>query len=254
MKRWLILTLCILVACGLMACSGRKNPPAQSQDEDVSTGTSVDDNSEEEIPNAGEFGDFFDSDEDDSSTTESAGDSQNSVTGDTTTTTTGTATGESPATTTTAPSDNEVNGGDWFGEDTTAGTTTTTTQKTTKATTTVAEPEQTKVGKVSLPSPGYDPDGKGRIVIGEVSYTKPMVSIEIKNVTTKWMTEETNYLEYTCYDKKGNVLTLNDELFGKIYMGALRAGKSVTKTFAIPTGTTRVEITGYSITYWTEWA
>ena len=166
----------------------------------------------------------------------------------------------STSTTTGTPaSGNEMDGADWF--DTTAGSATSTTAgttgsatSTTAASTTVAPPRQEELGSVSLPAPGYTPDGLGRIVIGAVSYNKPTVSVEVKNVTTKWMTEETNYLVYTCYDREGNVLTLPDEIFGRIYIGQIRAGKSKTFTFAIPEGTRRVEITGYHIAYWTEWA
>lgn len=168
----------------------------------------------------------------------------------------------------TPASGNEMDGADWFDTTTgsatfttagatgsgTTGSGTTSSATTGVAATTVAPPRQEELGSVSLPAPGYTPDGLGRIVIGAVSYHKPTVSIEVKNVTTKWMTEETNYLVYTCYDKAGNTLTLPDEVFGRIYIGQIRAGKSKTFTFALPEGTRRVEITGYHIAYWTEWA
>ena len=161
----------------------------------------------------------------------------------------------STSTTTGTPaSGNEMDGADWFDTTTGSATATGSATSTTAATTTVAPPRQEELGSVSLPAPGYTPDGLGRIVIGAVSYNKPTVSVEVKNVTTKWMTEETNYLVYTCYDREGNVLTLPDEIFGRIYIGQIRAGKSKTFTFAIPEGTRRVEVTGYHIAYWTEWA
>ena len=268
MKKWLALLLCVAMLCGATACGCAQTQPDESQPNvGVSQSTG-----KQETPNAGEFGDFEVEDTTDSTTDNEVNDTTNgsvadssdasttqnttqatgtTATGNDATLTTGGITGgdTTAATTTTtqaAPSENDVNAGDWFTEDTDATTVVTTT--------TVAAAEQTKVGKVSLPAPGYDADGKGRIIIGEVSCENQVVSIEIKNITTKWMTEETNYLEYTCYDKKGKVLTSKDPIFGKLYMGALRAGKSVVKTFSIPTGTTRVEITGYSITYWTEWA
>ncbi len=265
-KRWLIVLLCVLMLCVVTACRGDKPSVSQPSSE------GSDDLSSNESPNAGAFGDdessakptdnefdagnWFDDDTSaDSTTTTSsdAGSTDKSASSVTTTTSKGTASNSASSTTgtsagtTTKSTNNDVDGGDWFGDDTT------TTAKTT-TTTTVASAEQTKVGKVSLPATGYDPDGKGRIQIGEVSYDKPMVTIEVKNVTTKWMTEETDYLEYTCYDKKGNKLTSKDAVFGKLYIGALRAGKSVTKSFSVPNGTVRVEITGYKLTYWTEWA
>lgn len=282
-KRWLAALLCVVMLLAFTACRDGKDPQSQP-----STESQGDHSANNESPNAGVFeeddsssegakptdnefdaGNWFD---DDTTTTTADGSTTSNtknesategVASTTTTSSAGHSTGESAASssaqssatasgatsatsTAATPSQNEFNGGDWFEDDATTVTTTTAT--------TVASAEQTKVGKVSLPATGYDPDGKGRIQIGAVSYDKPMVTIEVKNVTTKWMTEETDYLEYTCYDKKGNKLTSKDAIFGKLYIGALRAGKSVTKTFSVPNGTVRVEITGYKLTYWTEWA
>lgn len=164
---------------------------------------------------------------------------------------TGTTTGDTPA------SGNEMDGADWFDTTTTtadATATATSTTLTTTTATTVAPPQLEEQGSVSLPATGYDPDGKGRLIVGAVSLRDRTVSLEIQNVTTGWMTEETGYYEYTCYDKAGKVLTLADEIFGKIYIGQIRAGQSKTFTFTIPEGTRRVEITGYDIRYWTEWS
>ena len=277
-KRWLAALLCVIMLLAFTACRDGKDPQSQPPNSIVdndspNAGAFEDDDSSTEgaEPTDNEFdaGNWFDDDTttaaaDGSTTGDAKNESTAAGTGSTTTASsanhsTGESASASSAQSSTTTSDvtsatdtaasssqNDFNGGDWFEEDTTTTTITTTT--------TVASAEQTKVGKVSLPATGYDPDGKGRIQIGAVSYDKPMVTIEVKNVTTKWMTEETDYLEYTCYDKKGNKLTSKDAIFGKIYIGALRAGKSVTKTFSVPNGTVRVEITGYKLTYWTEWA
>lgn len=272
-KRWLIVLLCALMLCVLTACRGDKPPVSQPSSGDLSDAPA-----DNESPNAGVFGDdessakptdnefdagnWFDDDTTTASTADTTNETKDESASEGTTTTAATSGNASSNASTsvsanktetnastgaaTSPSQNEIDGGDWFEDDTTTTATTTVT--------TVASAEQTKVGKVSLPATGYDPDGRGRIQIGAVSYDKPIVTIEVKNITTKWMTEETDYLEYTCYDKKGNKLTSKDAVFGKLYIGALRAGKSVTKTFSVPNGTVRVEITGYKLTYWTEWA
>ena len=183
--------------------------------------------------------------------------------------------------TTTTNGGNEFDGADWFGTttdqttledaaDTPTGSlggaadtsaanttiTTTTTAATTVTTTvtTVAPPQQQEQDHVSLPATGYDPDGKGRLKMGEVTLRGQTVYMEVCNVSSNWMTEETAYYQYTCYDKDGKVLSLADEAFGYVYLGQLRAGRSKTFTFTIPQGTRRVEITGYHITYWTEWS
>jgi hypothetical protein len=71
-------------------------------------------------------------------------------------------------------------------------------------------------------------------------------------VTKNWITEETDYIEYTCYDKEGNVV----KAASKIYIGCIDTKKNVSKTFQItvPATTAEVRITKSKIVYWTEWS
>lgn len=225
MRQSLILLLCVsallLTACG----TGGSNPPEES----VPVGSTTTANGGNEFDGADWFG---------TTTDHSATD--HTTTGDT-------------VTTTGAPSGSAA--------DTSVGSTTTTTVSTAEAptvatttSTTVAPPRQQEQNSVSLPATGYDPDGKGRLLLGEVTLRGQTVYMEVCNISATWMTEETAYYQYTCYDKNGRVLTLSEETFGYIYLGQLRAGRSKTYTFTLPQGTRRVEITGYHVPYWTEWS
>ncbi|MBR0447311.1 MAG: hypothetical protein IIX28_02455 [Clostridia bacterium] len=199
---------------------------------------------------------------------------------DVSTTTSAEATVEGDATTTTAkgdkttkpastskPANNEVNWEDVFGADddtttsgkgdkTTKKTTTSTTKKTTTAPTTTMKP--TTIDKVTLPAEGTDVDGRGRIKISTVDLKNGVLTISIRNYTdeqkTQWITEETDYVTYACYDKDGKALKGDDDAFGYLYLGCLEEGQEVSFSVALPKGTATVALTGAKITYWTPWS
>jgi hypothetical protein len=116
------------------------------------------------------------------------------------------------------------------------------------------EPDVPDESTVVLPEVGYDPDGKDRVKVSAVKQNGNEVSITFTNYSTRWMTEETSYVEYICTDAEGNVLTLDDKYYGYLYFGMLEAGCSETLTLTLPEGTVKVEFGDYRIVYWTQWA
>lgn len=86
------------------------------------------------------------------------------------------------------------------------------------------------------------------------------VSLTFRNYTSNWITEEIDYVQYTCYDKNGTKIdaTPNDATttVGTIYIGCIDTKKNKVKTFTfeVPDETAEVRLTKSSITYWTEWA
>lgn len=166
----------------------------------------------------------------------------------TTTTTT-----KKPTTTTTAPVEDPV-----------GPTTATTTQKptTTTTTATTVKPTQPPVSGpyIVLPEIGSDIDvtkKKNRIRVSAVAawYNDDGsigVSLTFKNYTTNWITEETDYVEYTCYDTNGNVV----QKATKIMIGVIDTKKHPVKeySFNVPANTAEVRITRSKIVYWTEWS
>lgn len=158
---------------------------------------------------------------------------------------------------------NEVNWEDVFGDDDpTTGKNdptkkTTATKKTTERTT-VPTVKPTTIDKVTLPAVGTDVDGRGRIKVSAVSLEDGVLSLTIRNYTdeqnTQWITEETDYVTYACYDKDGKELKGDDEVFGYLYLGCLENGKEVSFSVALPKGTATVALTGAKVTYWTPWS
>ena len=78
------------------------------------------------------------------------------------------------------------------------------------------------------------------------------VSLTFQNYTSKWITEETNWVAYTCYDINGNVV----QAASKIYIGCIDTKKNNIKTFnfEVPSNTAEIKLTNSNIIYWTEWA
>lgn len=163
------------------------------------------------------------------------------------------------------PTDNVVNWEDLFGdEDTTTGkdgkttTTSTTKKKTTTSTAPTTTLKPTTIDKVSLPAVGSDVDGRGRIKVSGVSLKNGVMAISIRNYTdeqkTQWITEETDYVTYACYDKDGKRLTGTDATFGYLYLGCLEDGDEITLSVELPKGTASVQLTGAKIAYWTPWS
>ncbi len=100
-----------------------------------------------------------------------------------------------------------------------------------------------------LPQTAGDIDGRSRLYVGEVFEQDGVVHFSIVNKTTKWMTEETNYIEYTCRDADGNVLAVKN-----LYIGSVRANSTHRYEIPLPEGTKELSLTKHKIEYWTEWA
>lgn len=113
---------------------------------------------------------------------------------------------------------------------------------------------------VKLPAIGTDIDVKGkrdriRVSAASASVDKNgnvEVSLTFQNYHSRYITEETNWVEYTCYDVNGTVV----QTATKIYIGCIdtKDSKIKTFTFTVPDNTATVKLTNSSIVYWTEWA
>ena len=122
---------------------------------------------------------------------------------------------------------------------------------------------KTEGNGVVLPAIGSDVDvvkRKDRIRVSEAiaeyglddDFTETLtVSLTFKNHTTRWITEETDWVEYTCYDKNG----AETQPATKINIGCIDTKKHPTRTFQleIPANTAEVRLTDSKIVYWTEW-
>lgn len=107
---------------------------------------------------------------------------------------------------------------------------------------------------VELPAIGTDIDvakKKDRIRVSAATIEDRTVTLTFRNYTSNWITEETDYVKYTCYDSDGNALETKT-----IYIGCIDTKKSKEKsfTFEVPDATAKVALTGSKIVYWTEWA
>lgn len=113
---------------------------------------------------------------------------------------------------------------------------------------------------ITLPAIGTDIDvtkKKDRIRVSAASASfnadgTIQVSLTFRNYTTNWITEEVDYVQYTCYNAAGTVVQKATNL----YIGCIDTKKNVSKTFTftVPANTATVKLTKSSITYWTEWA
>lgn len=106
---------------------------------------------------------------------------------------------------------------------------------------------------VELPADGYDIDNRGIIIVESLVQNGNTVTVVFTNVSEKWMSEETSYLEYLCTDAEGNVLSLEDRYYGALYFGMLEAGESLSLTFTLPEGTTKVEFGACRLVIWSQW-
>ncbi|MBR0447312.1 MAG: hypothetical protein IIX28_02460 [Clostridia bacterium] len=112
---------------------------------------------------------------------------------------------------------------------------------------------------IELPAIGTDIDvtkKKDRIRVSAATWdlndeSVREVFLTFKNYTTTWITEEIDYVQYTCYNAAGTALET-----GTIYIGCIDTKKNKVKTFSfeVPDDTAKVVLTKSSITYWTEWA
>lgn len=78
------------------------------------------------------------------------------------------------------------------------------------------------------------------------------IQLTFKNNSANWITEETDYVEYTCYDKHGNVLLQNE----RIMLGCIdtKTNKEKSYIFDVSADTAEIKLTNSKIVYWTEWA
>lgn len=116
------------------------------------------------------------------------------------------------------------------------------------------------VNYFTLPAIGTDIDvakKKNRIRVSEASATLNeddtyTVSLTFRNYTSNWITEETDYVKYACYDKAGQKIGTDQY----IYIGCIDTKKNKIKTFTfnVPADAVEVKLTGSKIVYWTEWA
>lgn len=119
--------------------------------------------------------------------------------------------------------------------------------------------ENSTVTLLSLPAIGSDIDvtkKKNRIRVSAATAALNEdgtynVSLTFKNYSN-WITEETNYVKYTCYDANGNTVQTATTL----YIGVIDTKKHPSKTFEfqVPANTASVKLTDSKIVYWTEWA
>lgn len=234
MKKYISLLLCVAVLATLTAC-GKDSPKkdaAATTTQSTTTTTTVGGVSGTTATTTTVDGTGADT----TTTTATGTDGTTAapVDGTTTGATTGTATG--------APSSSV-----------TGGTTTTTTTAPTTTTTTVARPN------VVLPAIGSDIDlvkKKDRIhvVAATAEYDTDgniLVTLTVENSDKSFITEETDYVVYACYDKDGNAVQQST----KLYLGCIdtKTNKKKTYTFTVPASTAEVRIVQSKITYWTEW-
>lgn len=141
----------------------------------------------------------------------------------------------------------------------TGGETTTTTTVTTQTTTTGTKPPAAQP-YIVLPAIGTDIDvtkQKNRIHVSAVGawYNDDGsigVALTFKNNTSNWITEETDYVMYACYDKNGKAL----QQAAKLMIGCIDTKKTPEKTFYfdVPADTAEVRLVKSKIVYWTEWS
>ena len=114
---------------------------------------------------------------------------------------------------------------------------------------------------VTLPAIGTDIDvtkKKNRIRVSAASATMNnssdtiAVSLTFQNYHSRYITEETNWVAYTCYGADGSVV----QAATKIYIGCIDTKNYKIKTFnfTVPKNTAEIKLTNSSIIYWTEWA
>lgn len=288
MKRMWIWLLCVALAFSLTACNGCNENTDPVTDPDTSTTDGGDTTDGDESTSTTENGAAATTEGDGSAANGESGSSDG--TGNTQaegsaskaegTTASTKDSGTSAAKTTgstqktqTEITDNVVDWGQVFGNDTTTkttkkgettatsstkkGETTTTTTTTTTQATTTTTVAPTVVNEVKLPAVGTDVDVnklKGRLRISAIDLKDGIMSITIKNESSNWITEETDWVKYACYDKDGKELTGQGEYFGYIYLGCLEVGESISETVTLPAGTVEVKLIDSKIVYWTEWS
>ena len=120
---------------------------------------------------------------------------------------------------------------------------------------------------ITLPAIGSDIDvskKKNRIRVSatEASFNEDgtiHVALTFKNYTSNWITEETDYIRYRCYDSAGTVIDLDPKTsatYVTLYIGVIDTKKHPEKTFEfdLPANAASAKIISSKIVYWTEWA
>ena len=112
---------------------------------------------------------------------------------------------------------------------------------------------------ITMPEIGSDIDvtkkkNRIRVSAAEASFNEDgtiHVALTFKNYTSNWITEETDYIQYTYYDAAGTKIKTET-----LYIGVIDTKKYPVKTFEfdLPANAASVKITKSKITYWTEWA
>lgn len=239
MKKYISLLVCVLLLVGLSACGDdtqKDADTAPSTTQSTVTTTTIG--------------------EDSVTTTATDADSTTAVpTTDGTTMPTAASTGTGATTVPTVTTSTKAPSATAAGSQPTAEGSKSTSTATTTGTTspTVAEPD------VVLPAIGSDIDvanGRDRIRVSAATaeYNEDgtlSVSLTFRNYSSNWITEETNWVEYTCYDAAGNAVQT-----AKINIGCIDTKKNVIKTFtfSVPAGAAEVRLTDSKIVYWTEWS
>lgn len=126
------------------------------------------------------------------------------------------------------------------------------------ATIEAADSALTYVPVVTLPAIGSDIDvtkkkNRIRVSAATASFNENgtiHVALTVKNYTTNWITEETDYIKYTYYNADDESKTKT------LYIGVIDTKKNPVKTFEfdVPADTVEVAITSSKIVYWTEWS
>ena len=270
MKKHIALLLAVLLLVGLTACGNDANPKEERPSTTVTTKPTV-------VAPTGSAVAPSDTDAPTDTTTATEGSGTVQATGSATQPTNGTSgttsttmtlptgatvpIGTKPTTTTTTatPTTGTTQSPSVGGS--TAETTITTTTTTTTTSTTVKPTEPPVQGPyIVLPAVGTDIDvtkQRDRIRVSGVAawFNEDGtigVQLTVKNYSSNWITEETDYVEYTCYDKDGNMLQKNV----RISLGCIDTKKNKEKSFFfdVPADTAEVKLTRSKITYWTEWA
>lgn len=112
---------------------------------------------------------------------------------------------------------------------------------------------------ITLPTIGSDIDvskkkNRIRVSAAEASFNEDgtiHVALSFTNYTSNWITEETDYVQYTYYNAAGTKIKTVT-----LYIGVIDTKKNKTKTFEfdLPANAAEVKITKSKIVYWTEWA
>ena len=115
------------------------------------------------------------------------------------------------------------------------------------------------VPDITLPAIGSDIDvtkkkNRIRVSAAEASFNEDgtiHVALTFKNYTSNWITEETDYVQYTYYKANGTKIKTET-----LYIGVIDTKKHPVKTFEfdLPATAASVKITKSQITYWTEWS